>query len=192
MSMLAPNILLMKKTLIALVLFTFVLTACSQENNSTLDTTENQEPVMESEEMEVQETDTEEMQVETDVEFMEFTSEDFTFKYPDYFVKDEERKEIVFIDPEGGDDSTQIQISMAEGSDTKHLLDQPSTGEVTVGGEVWDFYVSETGYCDAGQCSSPYIAYGIYSGEKTYYVMFYNQTEETELSRQVVETFNLL
>lgn len=120
--------------------------------------------------------------------FSTYTHTQYTVEYPSKLAPTENGDKYVSFNNNSG--TSEIGIRIREG-ETKLYLDQEPAGQVTFKGGQGSLYINKTGYCDGPGCGPAYIAYSLYDGKNTYIIEFFNQTEETEISRQVLKSFSL-
>ena len=74
-------------------------------------------------------------------------------------------------------------------ADMLYYLDTPSSGERTIGENVWSEFLLPDGYCDA--CSTPIYALKMDAGNILVTVIFHSQETTTELQEEILATFKI-
>jgi len=101
-------------------------------------------------------------------------------------------------------DASQVKVQMEPGdpfevvvtlqytsADVLYYLDTPSSGERTIGGNIWSEFLLPDGYCDAVGCSTPIYALKMESGNILFTVIFHSQKTTTELQEEILATFKI-
>lgn len=65
-----------------------------------------------------------------------------------------------------------------------------STRKITINGLTWDILLSD-GYCDAGICGEPFIAYQIIKNKSRITFIFTNTKEDSERNRKIISTIRI-
>lgn len=120
--------------------------------------------------------------------FSTYTHTQYTVDYPSKLAPVANGDSYVSFNNNSG--TTEMGIRIREG-ESKGYLDAETAGQVTFKDGQGTLYINKTGYCDGPGCGPAFIAYSLYNGKNTYIVEFFNQTEETEASRQVLKSFSL-
>ena len=76
-------------------------------------------------------------------------------------------------------------------ADMLYYLDTPSSGERTIGENVWYEFLLPDGYCDATSCSIPIYALKMEAGNILFTVIFHSQETTTELQEEILATFKI-
>jgi len=76
-------------------------------------------------------------------------------------------------------------------ADMLYYLDTPSSGERTIGENVWSEFLLPDGYCDATSCSTPIYALKMEAGNILVTVIFHSQETTTELQEEILATFKI-
>ena len=121
------------------------------------------------------------------VSYNQYTHPEYTVGYPSELTPVERGDSYVGFEKAG---EAEFGIRIQDG-ETKYYLDQEPVSQVTFQDGPGNLFINKTGYCDGPSCSPSYIAYSLYNGTNTYILEFFNQTTETETSRQVMESFLL-
>ena len=74
-------------------------------------------------------------------------------------------------------------------ADVLYYLDAPSSGERSIGENVWSEFLLPDGYCDA--CSRPIYALKMEAGNILFTVIFHSQETITELQEKILATFKI-
>jgi len=76
-------------------------------------------------------------------------------------------------------------------ADVLYYLDRPSSGERTIGENIWSEFLLTDGYCDATGCSRPIYALKMEAGNILFTVIFHSQKTTTELQEEILATFKI-
>lgn len=89
-------------------------------------------------------------------------------------------------------DSVSFTIRVNEEAENEFYLDQTPTSKTTLGGLPANFYVSKTGYGDAGGFSAPYTAVKTYKNGKSYVIEFNTTEVLTGTYRDILNSFQFI
>ena len=80
-------------------------------------------------------------------------------------------------------------------ADVLYYLATPSSGERTIGENIWSEFLLPDGYCDATGCSAPMYALKMESKMKSgnilFTVIFHSQKTTTEMQEDILATFKI-
>ena len=121
---------------------------------------------------------------------------DFYMAKPEYaelklLVEDESNRLVVFA---GGELSIEMRLEEWTGValDAYSYLDLPISSRSELGGQGAVVFVSETGYCDGGGCTPPFVAYATLHRNDIYHLVFYGDTEISPVEERVRSAFSFL
>ena len=117
----------------------------------------------------------------------------YEFRYPsearvDVTLKDASQ---VKVQMEPGDPFEVIVTLQYTSADMLYYLDRPSSGERTIGENIWSEFLLKDGYCDAAGCSKPIYALKMEAGNILFTVIFHSQKTTTELQEDILATFKI-
>jgi hypothetical protein len=117
----------------------------------------------------------------------------YEFRYPsearvDVALKDASQVRVQI----GPSDPFEVNVTLQYTSvDLLYYLDTPTSGERTIGENIWSEFLLTDGYCDATGCSAPIYALKMDSGNILFTVTFYSQKTTTELQEEILATFKI-
>ena len=76
-------------------------------------------------------------------------------------------------------------------TDALYYLDTPSSGDRTIGENIWSEFLLPDGYCDATSCSTPIYALKMEADNILFTVIFHSQETTTELQEEILATFKI-
>ena len=117
----------------------------------------------------------------------------YEFRYPsearvDVTLKDASQ---VKVQIEPGDPFEVIVTLQYTSADMLYYLDRPSSGERSIGENIWSEFLLKDGYCDAAGCSKPIYALKMEAGNILFTVIFHSQKTTTELQEDILATFKI-
>ena len=117
----------------------------------------------------------------------------YEFRYPsnarvDVLLEDASQVEVQ-LEPS---DPFEVRVTLQYTStDALYYLDTHSSGERTIGENIWSEFLLPDGYCDATGCSTPMYALRMEAGNILFTVIFHSQETTTELQEEILATFRI-
>ena len=92
---------------------------------------------------------------------------------------------------EGNGMRFEVRFKNGEGTELEnyYYLDFIPESQSTLGGEIANVTKSEIGYCDAGFCGDPFMAYSVKKGNDFVNLVFYGDTKLSDTEKAVLESF---
>ncbi|MDQ3007047.1 MAG: hypothetical protein M3R47_16900 [Chloroflexota bacterium] len=117
----------------------------------------------------------------------------YEFRYPsearvDVLLEDASQVKVQIEPANPFDVMVTLQYTAA---DVFYHLDTPSSGERTIGENIWSEFLLPDGYCDATGCSTPIYALKMEAGNILFTVIFHSQKTTTELQEEILATFKI-